>query len=559
MKLKHKKRVIGIGLDSATPEIIEPWVREGKLPVFKRLMETGCYGRLSSTVPALTPPAWTTSMTGVNPGKHNIYDFFSIQQDNKKRVVNSGDRSSKAIWNLLDDENRRSIIINLPVTYPAETFNGVMVTGMPTPTVKKGFVSPDTVLEEVLNLTDGKPLAVDIHLLLRGKESAFLEDLDRVTHSITRLTRHFMEKEDWDFLMVVFDDLDRIQHAFWHYIDKEHPYYDKEKAEAYQNAILKFYQCLEHQIVQLMESVNDDTLVLIFSDHGMGPIYHNFYINRFFEEQGWLKLKKKKIRPKEILRSIGVSQERVKLFIDAIGLRNIARNFLPASIKNYAKKYFPTEALELETFDWSEILDWEKSKAYLFSRTGQGILINKDNVEDYETFRDNVIESLLELRDPHTGQRVIEHIYKKESIFHGPCLDKAPDILIDPVQIYELQEKPEKEIFSDLKASRVPISANHYREGIVFICNSKSIRNNYQLSKVAIQDIAPTILYGLGMPIPQDMDGQVVVDAFDKTYLKNNPIIYKEIPLNLDGTSNDLSSLDTAKITDRLKGLGYID
>lgn len=550
---------MGIGLDSATPELIEPWVREGKLPVFKRLMETGCYGRLSSTVPALTPPAWTTSMTGVNPGKHNIYDFFRIQQDNQKKIVNSGDRSSKAIWNLLDDANRRSIIINLPVTYPAETFNGVMVTGMPTPAVKKGFVSPETLLEEVLNLTDGKPLAVDIHPLLRGQESVFLEDLDRVTHRITRLTRHFMEKDEWDFLMVVFDDLDRIQHTFWHYIDSKHPLYAKEKAKEYQNAILKFYQCLEHQIEQLLASVDDDTLVLIFSDHGMGPIYRNFYINRFFEEQGWLKLKKKKIQPKEILRSLGVSQERVKLFVNAIGLRNTARNFLPASIKNYVKKHFPAEALELEVFDWSDILDWENSKAYLFSRTGQGIMINKDNVENYETFRDNVIESLLELKDPHTGQRVIEHIYKKESIFHGPCLDSAPDILIDPVQTYELQEKPDKEIFSDIKAGRISISANHYREGVVFICNSKSIRKKCQLSKVAIQDIAPTILYGLGMPIPRDMDGRVVVDAFDKTFLKNTPITYEDIPLTLDGTSNDLSLADTAKITDRLKGLGYID
>ncbi len=556
---KPGKKVMAIGLDSASPELIERWVDEGKLPVFRRLMETGCYGRISSTVPALTPPAWTTAMTGVNPGKHNVYDFFKIQPDHKKEVVNAGDRRSKAIWNLLNDSGGRSIILNLPITYPAEQFNGVMVTGMPTPTVKKDFVSPENLLEEVLDLTGGRQLAVDIHTLLRGDEAAFLKDLEVVTERITKLTRHFIEKEEWDFLMVVFDDLDRIQHTFWHHMDPDHPLFDKNKAELYQDAILTFYQYLERQIETLLSGVDDDTLIMVFSDHGMGPIYRNFHINRFFEEQGWLKIKHKIVKPKEILRFLGLSQERIRLFLSVMKLRSIARRMIPAKIKNRVKQYLPAEAMELEFFDWSNLLDWENSKAYLCSRTGQSIMINKNNVEDYEAFRETVIASLLELKDPETGKSVIENAYKKESVFQGPHMDHAPDILIETAELYELQEKPGEAVFADIKPGRVPISANHRQEGILFLSNSQAVRKGCRLSGVAMADIAPTVLYGLGLSVPRDMDGRVLVDAFNQLFLENHPVNYNDISLTLDGTLNSISPSDAEKITDRLKGLGYMD
>ena len=225
MNKRAKKRVLAIGLDSAAPDLIERWVREGKLPVFKRLMDSGCYGRLESTEPALTPPAWTSSVTGVNPGKHNIYDFYRITPQHGKEIATSKDRRSKAIWNLLDEFGRRSIILNLPLTYPAEQFNGIMVTGMPTPSLDKSFVTPETLRDEVLRLIGGKKLGVDTNTLLRGDEDQFLKDLERITDRISKLAFHLINNYDWDFFMVVFDDLDRLQHVFWHHMDPRHPFY----------------------------------------------------------------------------------------------------------------------------------------------------------------------------------------------------------------------------------------------------------------------------------------------------------------------------------------------
>lgn len=554
-----RTRVLAIGLDSATPDLIEPWVKEGKLPVFKRLMETGCYGRLPSTVPPLTPPAWTTSVTGVNPGKHNIFDFFRMGPDNTKATVNAGDRRAKALWNLLEEYGKRSVVINLPMTYPADTLNGVMVTGMPTPSVNKGFVSPAHMSETVLRLTEGMPLAVDVHPLLRGDETGFLNALESVTQRITRLARHFLETEDWDFFMVVYDDLDRIQHTFWHHMDPAHPFYDEENARLYSDAILKFHQYLEQQIDALITGLDDNTLVFVYSDHGMGPVYKNLFINRFFQEQGWLRLNRQTVDTKSVLRRLGLSQERLKLFLSATGLRAVARRLMPTGVKDFIRKQFPAEALEMEFFDWSKILDWDNSKAFLCSRTGQGVIINHDNVNDYEAFRDMVIAGLLDLKDPLTGRPVIRAAFKKEELFSGPYLDSAPDILIAPETTYELQEKPGTAIVEDITAGRVPISANHYQDGVLFLANSRHINKGHRLSGITIADIAPTALHAMGLAVPGEMDGQVIRDAFDKNFMADNPVRFSDTPMLRESKPGTLSADDEAKITDRLKGLGYLD
>ncbi|MBW2322458.1 MAG: alkaline phosphatase family protein [Deltaproteobacteria bacterium] len=556
---RTRKQVFVIGLDSAAPALVERWAGEGKLPVFKRLMETGCYGRLESTAPALTPPAWTTSVTGVNPGKHNIYDFFRVTPEHGKEIVSSNDRGSKAIWNLLDEFGGRSIILNLPITYPAEEFNGIMITGMPTPNVNKGFVSPANIRDEILRLTNGRQLAVDPHKLMRGEEHEFLQDLEAVTDLISRLTTHLINGSDWDFFMVVFDDLDRLQHTFWHHMDPNHTFYDKEKAQIYQDAILHFYQFLEEKIEDIISMLDEETVIMIFSDHGMGPVYRNFHINNFFEERGWLKSKKPLFSMKEILRSMGLSLERMKLFLDSSGMRVLARRLLPPGVKNYVRKNLPAEGIELEIIDWSKTLDWSNSLAYLSSRTGQGIMINRDNVEDYEAFREEIIESLLNLKDPETGRHVVKRVYKKEELFQGPYLNNAPDMLLEPAETYELQEKLGASVFQDVNVSRVPISANHQKEGILLLFSKRDLHQGHNLSDVKIADIAPTVLCALGFSVPRDMDGRVIVEAFDEAFLKNSPVRYSDISLNMESASESMTSTDEAKVADRLRDLGYID
>ena len=559
MTTRSGKRVIAIGLDSAAPNLIERWVEEGKLPIFGRLIDAGCYGSLESTEPALTPPAWTSSVTGTNPGKHNIYDFFRVTAQHGKKMVSSKDRRSKAIWNLLDEFGKRSIILNLPLTYPAEQLNGIMVTGMPTPSLNKGFVSPANMTDEIVRLIEGKKLAVDVNKLLRGEEDQFLNDLEEVTNRISNLAFHLINTSDWDFFMVVFHDLDILQHTFWHHMDSDHPFYDEEKANTYQYAILHFYQYLEKQIERFHALLDDETVLLIFSDHGMGPIYRNFYINSFFMKRGWLKAKKQTLSIKNILRRTGFSVEQMKLLLDRTRLGGLIKRMLPLNLKTFFRKNLPAELMELDFTDWSKTLDWDNSMAYLCSRTGHGIMINTEKVADYLKFREEIIKALIDLKDPDAGHCVVKRVYKKEEVFRGPHLRNAPDILLELTETYELQEKLGKEILETVSFSRVPISANHYKEGVLILFDKHVLQQGLRLSKVYIADIAATVLYCMGLPIPQDMDGRVITEAFDKEYLKNSPIRYSDIPLQMESVPGAITPAEEEVIADRLRDLGYME
>jgi len=286
-------------------------------------------------------------------------------------------------------------------------------------------------------------------------------------------------------------------------------------------------------------------------------VYRNFYINRFFKEQKWLKVKKQFIKPKEILRFLGFSQKRIRLFLSATGLRTMARRILPKSIKNYIKKHFPAEELELEFFDWSKILEWDETKAYLCSRTGQGILINKNNVKDYEAFRDEIIQALKELKDPETGLYAVKRVYKKEKVYHGPYTEQGPDIIIEPADTFELQEKLGEKVFENVINSQVPISANHVEEGILFVGGGLNLQQG-QISDPHIVDITPTILYYLGYPIPDEMDGKVMTEIFSEEFCAEHPICYNDISLAWNSDRDRISTMEKSAIIDRLRDLGYI-
>ncbi len=139
----ERLRVIVIGLDGATFDLILPWVKEGCLPTFKRLMEEGVWGELKSTIPPLTGPAWSLFMTGKNQGKHGIFDFMVRNPEGYDWItINATFRKGRSFWNFLEEEGRRAIVFNVPVTYPPEHGKGAMVSGFLTPPGAEDFIFP---------------------------------------------------------------------------------------------------------------------------------------------------------------------------------------------------------------------------------------------------------------------------------------------------------------------------------------------------------------------------------------------------------------------------------
>jgi len=212
--MKYKKSMI-IGLDGATFDLIKPWANAGELPTFKKLMKEGVWGELESTIPHVTPPAWTSITTGKNPGKHGIFDFMSIEKSDGKwklKLYNSRSKKSKEIWDYLRD--KKSIIVNVPLTYPPRVINGTMITGMLTPDIKNSdFTYPKEFKGEILK--SFPEYIIELNWSgYKGKERKFLEDLYKMSEERIKLFWYLFGKE-WDFLFFVFVGTDRMQHIIW--------------------------------------------------------------------------------------------------------------------------------------------------------------------------------------------------------------------------------------------------------------------------------------------------------------------------------------------------------
>ena len=136
------QRVVVIGLDGGTLDLMQPWMDDNSLPTFNKIRKQGVYGYLRSTTPYYSAPAWVSIVTGCNPGKHGIYDFFRTDCFAKKNLISSSYRKKPAIWNLLTNADRKSIVVNVPGTYPPEEINGVMITCLLTPSFESNFTYP---------------------------------------------------------------------------------------------------------------------------------------------------------------------------------------------------------------------------------------------------------------------------------------------------------------------------------------------------------------------------------------------------------------------------------
>lgn len=264
-----RRRVFLLGLDGATFTLLRPWADEGHLPTLARLMAGGAKGNLRSTIPPTTPVAWTSMVTGVYPGKHGVFGFFRARPGRyDPEAVSSSDRRRPAIWNLLGCAGLRSIVVDVPFTYPPEAIDGIMIAGMGTPDVASEFVHPPPLREAIVR--EFGPYPLDIYY--RGDVQALLEEAQRLTEHRLALARFLMREFSWDFFMFVLMSLDRIQHVIWKYVDPGHPGYTPEEARRYGPAILAYYRSLDTAIAQLLDVLDAGTVFLIASDHGFKPL-----------------------------------------------------------------------------------------------------------------------------------------------------------------------------------------------------------------------------------------------------------------------------------------------
>src|SRR6266566_5965302 len=217
-------RTVIFGVDGLTFRILHPLIERGDLTNFRRLQQEGCEAILESKYPPLTPPAWTSLSTGLKPAHHGVYDFWTYdeqqeQESTRKARVQTKRKGGKAIWNLLSEYGKQVLVINVPMTYPPEAVNGIMVSGYMTPSSGTDFTYPTAFKEELYKVVPDYQIDLEYRNIWNQPKPKALESLIdatlRMTERRIELTMHLLKEKPWDFCYVAFVGPDRLQHPLW--------------------------------------------------------------------------------------------------------------------------------------------------------------------------------------------------------------------------------------------------------------------------------------------------------------------------------------------------------
>jgi predicted AlkP superfamily phosphohydrolase/phosphomutase len=270
-------RVVVVGFDGLEPTLVKKWVGEGKLPTLERIMQNGVFGDLVTVLPPSSASAWTSAVTGVHPGKHGIYGF--LRESEPEWVYNiSTHRGFAAVWEVLGDYGRTSRLINIPLTSPADSLNGLMVAGFPhTSEDPRSYYWPMS-LEKYMGDYSFDALGVYIGT---EKEERFLRTIDEIASRRLHLGLTLFDEGGWDLFWLVFTFTDRYQHYLWKYMDRNHPMYDPVKGRLYGTKIESAYVMADNFLAQFLERMQDEDLLILMSDHGFGYLYYTLNTANF--------------------------------------------------------------------------------------------------------------------------------------------------------------------------------------------------------------------------------------------------------------------------------------
>jgi predicted AlkP superfamily phosphohydrolase/phosphomutase len=546
------KKIIIIGIDGGTLKLVTPWAQNGYLPNLKKLMDQGYHGTLYSTIHPVTAPAWTSFLTGANPGKHGIYDFFLKETSEYKiRYATAQDRKIPTIYELLDRNGIKAGVINVPMTYPPENLeNGFIIPGLGTPGTSSNFSSPKAIYEEVVDRFG--PYSV-LNELNDSSRDGYVRNLLGSTEQLGSITEYLLKKHNPPFLMVVFNASDFSQHHFWHYMDPTHPLYRDDAR--YSNVIRNVYGKIDEGIGAIMAAIDSDTNIIVMSDHGAGPAMGYLNINKWLEEAGLLRYKNNNTT--SLLREVRLSM----------------RKYLPKSIKYTMEKYLSSVKNLVDSKVSFHNIDMSKTVAFAHGVYGN-IFLNirgrdKEGVLDLsdrpKAVRD-ISDGLNEIKDPHTGEQIVERVYEKEECYHGPHIDYAPDLLI-PFTDYKYYTCPSvntshKKVFMrKFEGENIGEleSFSYHRLDGMFILYGEGIRQGICPDQTHITDIAPTVLHMLGWNIPDYMDGRVISEAFvNNTSTTENHRAADLTAPDKKESSSRLSNEDEEEMKKALKSLGYM-
>jgi len=545
------QRFAVIGLDGANLEFIERGAEAGRLPALARVLKEGARAPLESIHSINTVPAWKVMTTGKNPGKLGCFDFVSKRPDSYEQVLfNATLVSDKELWDYTVDTGGRVGVFNVPGTYPPRPVNGVMVSGLMTPSAEVEFTYPADFREEVLRLAGGT-YEPDITRPASGDPGEELDIMRRVTDVHARTGAHIIDSLQPDFFMGVLTVTDKVQHHYWHVTDPEHPGYDPALAAQLGDPIMEMYALADSVVGDWLERLGPEVDVLIVSDHGARSMGGMFHVNQWLYEEGLLFPKDEARRQ---LRRRGVDQ---------------IYNLMPEWVKRAARPFTQQALGHHVARSVDAVFDMRRTRAYMLSsgqlyfnvkgRDPQGIV---EPGAEYDALAARIRDGLSRVRDPLTDRRLEFEIWQRDDIWHGPYLDRAPDMLIqmsDPFYDKAANLTDHGSPFSFYGQHYTDFVGVHRRMGALLAIGPQ-IQPGTRLDGANILDVAPTALHVMGLPIPRDMDGQVLTGLLrpDSESARRAPA-YQDESMLAGEKDEGFSEDEAAVVAQRLKDLGYFE
>ena len=542
-------KVCIISLDGATWNILDYLLDRDYMPNFQSFINRGCKGVLKSTIPPISPVAWASFQTGVNPDKHGIFAFRHLEWNEgvpQLRLMNASQIRVNTLWDYLSTVDKKSIVINMPMTYPPSPTDGIIVSGLLTPDTDSKFTYPDSLKKELLKVIPNyaPPQSAREQKVPKGDIEGFVNNMKEIVEMRKKAALYLAQQYPWDVFMIHFQVTDHIQHPLWHCLDSGHPSFEPKNFDK----VVTIYEKLDQAIGELLKVFPDECMTIVLSDHGFQRCEQYLYANTLLVDQDLLF--PKTINPQTIspLR-MGIQ------FLKASAIR-----FLKALDIFKLRSYFIKN--DSRTHGHGKLLtcyDWESSEALCFFGHTFGLIKVLGDQDTIEKNKAKIINQLRSLRDIEPYKSFIDEVVDADLIYQGPYKNNGPDLLLRPnkgVFVSGSFDK-EEEIIRQVKPGEDYETGMHNEDGI-FVIAGPEIGVGQTGLEANIIDILPTVLYCLGVPIPRYVDGKVIQDIFSKppeldekdyTDIDSNSLRY-----NLTSWSDDNQS----KVEERLKDLGYI-
>lgn len=525
-----------LGLDSMTFTVLDDLLGEGRLPFFRRCLEEGARADLLSTPNPLTPPAWTSMVTGQGPGVHGIFDFLHWGEHEHGpwgRLVTSNDIRCETLPVMADAQGCRAIWLNFPLMFPAPRIKGFVAPGYITSRQLRTSLYPRPLYDRIKALPgfDLREFSWNMDENRRAVDGLPEEEYERWIAYYTQkdyrwfqVARMLMTEESWDLAAVLFEGVDRLQHLCWRFLD---PALKGSLSGEWEHRIralsVGYFEQLDRQLEELVGIAGPDARVFIASDHGAGSTVEIFHPNALLGELGYL----------------------------------VWKDDVPA---------VPDDTMTAPyIFDFYKTIDWPRTRAYLRSSSANGIYIRRAErgwggvtEAEYPAFREKLIADLLGYRDPRDGKQVVTRVMTREEAYPGPAMDEAPDLTL----FLRDGGFPSVLNSSEIVKRRPEVSGMHRHEGVLMALGP-GVKRGLSLPPRGIADMTPTLLYSLGLPIPEGLEGRFVEEVFEKDQLAAEPVRYERRASRGERpaaeTGETMSAEDEATVLERLRQLGYMD